>query len=322
MDWIQLLDDHNIPWVSRGPNTKRGEVSIQCPFCGDDDPSEHLGINLTAENWGCLRNAAHRGHSLIHLVSALLKCSYAQARLVIRQYSTPDPNNLDQALASLIEVEPLKSPTKTPQALALPPEARQIKPSGPTARFWCYLKCRGFDDPSALAFKYGLLCATSGRWKDRIIIPFYQNGELLGWTGRALQNPVSAPRYLSSSETVKTTVLNEDYLRVFGGDTLIVVEGPFDALKLDYYSPDEGVRATCIFGTSMTMDQICILNELRKRFAHVVILFDPDAVEPSFNAKDWILGSNIKVEQVPDGIDDPGAMSSKEVRKFIRGLVR
>jgi hypothetical protein len=34
MDWVKLLDDNNIEHVSRSPNTKRGEVSVRCPFAG------------------------------------------------------------------------------------------------------------------------------------------------------------------------------------------------------------------------------------------------------------------------------------------------
>jgi len=32
MDWVKLLDDSNIEYVSRGKNTKRGEISVRCPF--------------------------------------------------------------------------------------------------------------------------------------------------------------------------------------------------------------------------------------------------------------------------------------------------
>ena len=32
MDWVRLLEDSRIEYVTRGPNTKRGEVSVRCPF--------------------------------------------------------------------------------------------------------------------------------------------------------------------------------------------------------------------------------------------------------------------------------------------------
>src|ERR1700690_250170 len=101
MDWIRFLDENNIHYVTRGPNTKRGEVSVHCPMCGDEDPSEHLGINLQTEKWGCLRDQSHRGKSARTLIKAMLGCSSPQAGLIVRQYSHSDPDSLESALLTL-----------------------------------------------------------------------------------------------------------------------------------------------------------------------------------------------------------------------------
>jgi DNA primase len=166
-----------------------------------------------------------------------------------------------------------------------------------------------------------LRCAVTGRYKDRIIFPFYQDTKLIGWTGRALGNPQNAPRYLSSGPEIKETVFNYDQLR-WGGrnEILVIAEGPFDALKLDFYGTDCELRATCIFGTSMTLDQIWILNKLARNYKHTYVLLDPDAVEASFAAKDWLTQRNISVAQIPDGIEDPGAMTPSQVETFAKQL--
>jgi hypothetical protein len=320
MNWIEFLDDNHIGYVTKSGNTKRGEVSIHCPFCGDDDPSEHLGISLTTENWGCLRNGAHRGKSPQKLIQGLLGCSFGQAKLVAGQYSRPDPSNLDEALASLTATsEPPKPDKWAPSAhpLELPEEFRTVKKDGPTKKFWNYLKRRGFTSISCLVEEYELQCALSGRWKDRVVIPFYDsNSDLVGWTGRAISNPVNAPRYLSSSEAVKHTVCFEEKLQK-GDDTLFIVEGPFDALKLDYYGKQYGARATCVFGVTMSIDQICILSALRRRFKKVVVLFDQDAVEPAFYAADWLHSKNVIIGALPEGIKDPGELSEQQVLKLV-----
>src|ERR1700744_5146204 len=101
MEWVRFLDENNIHYVTRGPNTKRGEVSIRCPMCEDDDPSEHLGINLESSNWGCHRDASHRGKSARHLIKSILGCSSTQAGLVVKQYSHSDPDSLEAALTAL-----------------------------------------------------------------------------------------------------------------------------------------------------------------------------------------------------------------------------
>lgn len=316
MDWVQFLEDNSVPYVTRGANTKRGEVSVKCPFCSEDDPSEHLGISLTKENWGCLRNQQHRGHSPITLIQALLGTTWGQAKLVSEQYSKTDPESLDSALAALGAAPNAPGQQNAP-VVTLPP-VRAIKPEGLTAKFWRYLETRGFDDVAAVARCYGLVACVTGETKDRLVIPFYQNGELVGWTARALVNPISAPRYLSSAgDAIKRTVFNEDEL-YHGGELLFIVEGPFDALKMDWYGMPLGARATCVFGTSVTMDQISILNVVRKLFKRVVILLDRDAVEPTFHLAEWLNAPNVMIGQLPSGADDPGELNNKQIIKLVR----
>lgn len=324
MDWIALFDNNGIDYVTRGPNTKRGEVSIRCPYCGDDDPSHHMGVSLTAERWGCHRSADHRGRSPARLIATVLGCTYQQAKLIERQYSRPDPDNLTSALEALGATE--APPVVKKQPLTLPTQFRGIPYGGSaTAKFARYLKeDRGFSgtgDVHRICSVYRLHCAVTGRYKDRIIFPFYRDRELVGWTGRAIGNPQNAPRYLSSGPEIKETVFNYDKLR-WGGrnEILVVAEGPFDALKLDCYGGDAYMRATCIFGTSMTLDQIWVLNRLARNYKHTYVLLDPDAIEASFAAKDWLTQRNISVAQVPDGIEDPGAMNPGEVLRFAKQL--
>lgn len=318
MDWVAFLTEHDISFVTRGPNTKRGEVSVQCPYCGDDDPSHHMGISLTTENWGCLRSAQHRGHGPHNLIAALLGCSTPQARLTAAAFSVADPESLDSTLAMLTRISDRPRPSQGPVTpLTLPPEAKPIKATGSTGRFWRYLEGRHFDDVADLVSRYQLRCATTGKQKDRVIIPLFQGGQLVGWTGRAIQPTVNAPRYLSSSEAVKRVVFNEDDLWQ-GGKVLYVVEGPFDALKLDYYGEPSRVRATCLFGVTMTMDQVCTLRQLRRQFRKVVILLDRGAIEPAFDALDWLQGPNVSIGALPEAFKDPGQMSRDEVEEFIR----
>lgn len=314
MDWISFLTDQGVPYVTRGPNTKRGEISIKCPYCGDDDPSEHLGISLTSENWGCHRSALHRGRAARRLVQVLLGCSYDQAKLVVASYSSPDPDRLGDIAQMLNPTSEPPKPATGP--LGLPLGYRAISRTGSTAKYWAYLASRGFDDVDDLVARYQLGCCLTGQWKDRIIIPFYQGGELIGWTGRAIQATSIAPRYLSSSDAVKRTVLGRDEL-MEGGKVLFVVEGPFDALKLDYYGEPCHVRATCVFGVTMTTDQICILNSLKKRFKKVVLLFDTGAMAETFYAADWLHAPNVVIGSLPEGVKDPGELSPDNADKLI-----
>lgn len=326
MDWVRFLEENNIHFVTRGPNTKRGEVSINCPMCGEDDPSEHLGINLQTGKWGCHRDGTHRGKAPRTLIKAVLGCSSQQAGLIVRQYSHSDPDSLETALAALENdvvapsdndlVKKIKHQRLGPQFN----DFNHIKPRGITKRFFTYLADRGYDNPQSIIDRYDLRCALIGRYKDRVIIPIRHSGELLGWTSRAIGTPKNAPRYLASSEDVKTTVFNYDALNK-GGERLFIVEGPFDAMKIDDYNfsytsdYDEPVnfRATCTFGTSLTVSQLALLRALAGKFNETWILFDVGAEGPANNLASWL---GVKTAMLPSGIDDPGELKPMHMRQL------
>ena len=328
MDWLRFLEENNLHFVTRGPNTKRGEISIKCPMCGDDDPSEHLGINLQTEKWGCHRDASHRGKSSRTLIKAILACSSQQAGNIVKQYSHSDPDSLDGALAALeadnngaiSHEEDLQKQISRQKLGPQFNDFNQIKTRGITKRFFDYLVHRGYENPQDVIKYYDLRCALTGAYKDRIIIPVRMNGELLGWTSRALGSPLNAPRYLASSNDIKATIFNYDELKG-GGERLFIVEGPFDAIRLDSFgirknkyetfaSQDKPVdfRATCVFGTSVTMSQIILLRALVKKFKQAWILFDRGADGPASNLAEWI---KAEVAHLPISAKDPGEMHSE-----------
>lgn len=311
MNWESILDDYNIPYVTRGPNTKRGEISIRCPWCGEDDPSEHLGINLTTENWGCHRDSTHRGKSSGRLIQRLLGCSLQQAKLILAQYNAVDPDTLEQAIAALGGAP---EPTKTQPPATLPPEFRPIQAVGSTRRFWDYLAARGFKYPDKVCDTYGLLACSVGRYKDRIIIPVLAQKRLIGWTSRAIQRTTNAPRYLASNSTIKSVIYNGD-AATSGGHLLVITEGPFDALKIDHYGWPHAV-AVCTFGTSSTDDQKCSLRELSNKFDKTVVLYDKDAVGPAFELTEWL--PKATTQPLPTGIKDPGELTQLQVRHLIK----
>ena len=314
MDWVAFLEAHHIGYVTSGPNTRRGQISIRCPWCGDDDPSEHLSISLAKDAFGCWRNAQHAGRKPYSLVAALLGCSFGQARVIVTQYSTADPASFGEAITALGGTpEAPQQAQVAPEGL--PPDFRPIKPTGLTSRFWRYLENRGFNDIGTLIEQYDLLCCQHGRFKDRLIIPLYSKRQLIGWTARAIQATVNAPRYLTSSAAVKSMIFNEDELAE-GGKTLFITEGPFDALKVDYYGCVDGTRATCLFGVNPTPAQIASLRAVAPKFNHVKILFDDGAFDAAMQLSEW-LPPYVRMTALPPGVKDPGTLTKQQVISLI-----
>lgn len=86
-----------------------------------------------------------------------------------------------------------------------------------------YLQNRGMD-PSWYPWSWSI---TTG-YRDRIIIPFYHNGQIVGWTGRKIT--AGKPKYLTESQP--GYVFNLDH-QTTQRQYVIVVEGPFDAIAID-----------------------------------------------------------------------------------------
>lgn len=65
-------------------------------------------------------------------------------------------------------------------------------------------------------------------YRDRVIIPFYQNGKIVGYTGRKIKE--GKPKYLTDSQS--GYVFNIDR-QLSNRKFVIVVEGQFDAIAVD-----------------------------------------------------------------------------------------
>ncbi len=323
--WLDFLKSNSVSYVTFGPNTKQGEVSIKCPMC-TDDPSEHLGINLDTGFWACWRNAAHRGKQPYRLIAALLNCSFSHARLIIDQYSITDTdafNTLD------ISFDTPKKDTPNLKELSFPKEFKKIKSIGTGKRFYHYLRGRGFANVKNLTFDYDLHYCTTGDWKDRIIIPIYESGELVTWTARAIAHTEKAPRYktLSVNEegqhkaliNITNTIFLYDQLNI-GGDILFITEGPVDAMKIDYYGHAYGASATCLFTSSISTSQVYLISEVSKGYKSIILLLDPEAVEQQLEIQSILARYGVKIGTLESGIEDPGAMTKEQVVRLINSI--
>lgn len=335
VDFQRLLDEERIEYVTRGKNVKRGELNIHCPFCGSADPSFHLGINLDTGYWACWRNQDHRGKSPLRLLVALLKIPYWRAREIAgltKDYVDPDGfSEVANRLLRGRQVSP-----ETPEVfepLAFPPEFREITGGVSTRRHWDYLiEERGFHprDVADLCYDYRLQAATSGRWAHRVILPYYLDGDLVTWTGRAIGR--SEYRYLDLSvdDSIlppKETLYNYDCVTE-GGKWLVVVEGPVDALKLDFYGRKYGVRAVGLSTNSITEEQVHLLADgyLNGGFKALGAMMDRGSALAAVDSMRMsqqlrFIDYAARMLDTPGGAKDAAAASPGDIRDFAQTIV-
>jgi hypothetical protein len=330
-NWLRFCIQHGVPYVDRGPNVKKGWINIKCPFCGPSDHSEHMGLDPNTSFWGCWRNQQHRGRYAAQLVSKLLGVSMAQAKALVGETGAPELETFDTIADQLKASLNTNEITKDNAVLKLYPEIRPLSGDYSARRFLDYLELeRGFPrrDLLALAAEYNLCYATSGDFQDRIVLPFYAEDRLVTWIGRSIyQGAMLRYRDLEQERSIldpKNCLYNYDNARR-GGTTLVLVEGGFDVLKLDFYGRPFGVRAVSRNTKSISMSQRSQLLQLRKRFDRVVNVLDTDdwaspaeAMQLTADLNE-ILGS-VGQEVTPFQKKDPGALLPQEATAFAREL--
>jgi len=145
------------------------------------------------------------------------------------------------------------------------------------------------------------------RFRSRVMFPIRDlRRKVIGFGGRILGEGM--PKYLNSPETPlfnkgRALYLLEKAREAAGKtDTLIIVEGYFDAIAL-HQAGITNVVAT--LGTALTPDHI---RTIRRYVAKVVLLFDPDeaGVRAALRTLDLFVDSSlgVKVVSLPSG-DDP-----------------
>lgn len=300
-----------------------GNVWVKCPWCGSADPSQHMGINVANGKWGCWRDRDHRGNNPYRLVRELTGWPHERIVDFIGEglLFADSPQSLRQRLAALDEPEVGPAPLVSLKFL---PEFRRIKKGDvlghQAAR---YLRLRKFGknakEVAKFARHYKIRYARSGRFKWRVILPIIDRGKMIGWTARAMAN--SSLRYMAHppGNDVKRVVFNG--WRARGGLVLVIVEGPMDALKLDYYGRRLGVSAVALMGVVATPEQLERIHVLARRYRAVVVLLDDSALSSALKLKAELSVLKPRVAKLPDGRKDPGEMPPSEARRFAKMLV-
>jgi len=332
MNVIEILNRYNIEYVDRGNNVAKGNVNIQCPWCGEADHSQHLGINLETGMWGCWRNVKHRGRKLHRLLSKLTGLSSAEARRATGEgeLRAVQRGDMERAVQGLTEGPTAHADSTYKGRIRLPDKFREIcapgvDPYRAEARFRMYLqKERGFPKHhhKKLARQYNLHYCVSGRFADRLIIPIYEGRELMTYLGRSVY-AASEMRYKALEEEysvkqVKDCLYNYD-AAMKGGLSLFITEGVFDAMKVDFYGQAFGSRAVALFNMNVEDSQHELFYELRGKFDEYIIFLDEGQVAESLNMQSALsYFEDVKIWFIKNawGVKDPADLTPQQVRRL------
>lgn len=336
LQWERVLTEHRVPYITVGANVKRGEINIRCPFCGSADPSHHMGIDLESGWWSCWRNRAqHSGKSPLRLLMKLLGVPYGQAREIAGLGNDyVDPEGFDAVAARVLRKGGDARPaTVERRTLLLDEHFAPITSRGRMRRFWNYLYQRGFsgasragEDVDVLCELYKLHAGDGWHWRDRVILPYYQDHKLVTWTGRAITPSDRRYQDLDVETSIlppKVTLYNHDAMHD-GGKALVIVEGPFDALKLDFYGRAWGVRAVALSTNSITDEQAFLLQLASTNFESVLVMMDNASIlgiadSMRMNQQLRFL-PNVQSVAVPSGAKDAGELTPTQAINWARAL--
>lgn len=329
LDWRRVLTEHSIEYVERGPNVKRGEINIRCPFCGSADPSHHMGLNLETGFWACWRNREHRGKSPLRLLVQLLGISYFKARqLAGLTDDYVDPDGYSAVVARLMQAQQVEKVEHVERRfLQLPHEFVPLHKAPPFfARYLRDDRLFGTRGTQVLQERMGVCAATRGDFRGRVIFPFYADGELVTWTARAIGQATLRYRDLEVDESiipVKETLYNLD-CRIDGGKALALVEGPIDAAKIDVFGMPYGVRAVALATNSMSEQQLYLLEECATVFDRVLVMMDMAStlgIVDSMRMRQELRSiRNAVITQVPYGLKDTALMSPRQATRWAAEL--
>lgn len=302
MDVIQLYQDFSINYLTEGhKHCRPGFVNTPCPFC-TGHAGYHLSYNLNEDYFVCWRCG---WHPVGKTISALLNIPPKQTEEIIKIYG------------AVLKFREKKEKVKI--EFQLPSGVMDLRPKDKK-----YLESRGFD-PDRLEHLWKLkstgpvsiLTTAEGKkidYKNRILIPFYWNQQLVSFDTRSQVKEIHGSRYKACPESREWI----DHKKIlYGiqekwGKVGICVEGPTDVWRF-------GPRAFATSGIKYTYDQIKLMALIFKR---IFIVYDDDP-------QALVQARLLKKELIFRGVDaiihpikgDPGGMPQDDANHLVKQLI-
>jgi hypothetical protein len=328
---------HPADWVRAnlsGVRPRGASLEADCPACGK---SGHLYVHGEKGYFTCFaKNCGFSGRNLIPLIAKVEGITESEARTRyfrgVVEFTQSRPKSVDGIHGRLCE---LRNRVKggaiveKPAVDVAPPRSMISVWDGARWRMPSYLLERGISRRLARAYGIGFCgddlcdrapgacafvrktCVELGRcrYAGRIVLPFScPNGR--SFTARAT-DPQEGLRYLNPPSP-KGRLLYGFQSALVGGE-LVVVEGPFDSLKLAAH----GIPSVALMGLSMTTTQRGLLAQLQ--LTAVTLMLDAGVESDALKIAASLVGvaREVFIARLP-GTLDPGETTREQAFLSLR----
>ena len=228
------------------------ELTCSCPFTGNHpngDAHPSFGIDLEKGLYNCFSCGA-KGN-MLRFIMDMEDIDSHSASLVLNKYASElSPEQL---------LKMLERGEYVPRSAVTPIHAEVQRWAANEHPYWA---TRGLTKQTIAKYRLGYDAS-----ENRVTIPHYFDGQLVGYLKRALGN--DKPKYKNSTGfPKKETLFNLDVAKQ--DTTALLVEAALSVIWLDQCGVHNAVAS---FGASLSNEQAVLL---RMNFNSVIIWYDPD----------------------------------------------
>jgi DNA primase len=262
-------------------------------------------VNTGKNAWACHSDSCvaarggRIGGNVLDFISAMENCSVREAALKLQDWFTVPSVRSPRLCQPEVEHSQDTTPGgNKPLSFVL----SHIDSSHP------YLAGRGIDSETARYFGIGYHRG-KGSMAGRVVVPIHdENGLLVAYAGRSVDE--TDPKYRFPPRFRKSFVLFNLHRAAAHGESVVVVEGFFDCIKVH----QAGLPCVvALMGCSLSVRQEKLLQQ---HFREVILLLDGDKAGRSAGAniaKHLASKLSIRFVEVPDG-SQPDQMGADQIR--------
>jgi len=306
MNVLKVLDHFAISYISDHPKVCQGAVGICCPLCGETNFKRGIFLdNGISSCWKCGNSM-----TLYRLLHTLKGISYDEFCEVanIPKYTESVKSDLNTIFA---KNKPVK---KEKKIFSFYNYMKYFKKDYTSPIINNFLKERNFS--LDFLFRYDCYYAIAGDYQQRLIIPIYRGmDEVVSFAAYDFTH-TSKSKYLFPKDSNIHDYLYSAGRPAYDNDTIVLVEGVFDAWAVGLYKP-----AYALFGKTIHQAQVNFLINTTKLTNRILILLDGDAtLQDSYKIKCQLASyfKTIDTYRLPEK-HDPCSYPRKLLKQLLEG---